>query len=208
MTGQFLRGTLDKLGVAPEFGARKEFKTAPQAFTETEFTAEGRQTTDHILNTLHAIMVKDIAHSRNMDEAVFSDIVTNGPYNSDKALELKLVTGLAYQDQLYENILVKKFNVDSANKLNLLYLTKYASSVGARYRKGKQGIAVIQVFGGISVGETQGRDGAGSNTVIRGIRQAVQDKAVKAILLHVDSPGGSYIASGAIPMNLYDSLKY
>lgn len=163
-------------------------------------TPEAREVLQAIHDTIMNQFVSDIAKSRNLDEMSVRRFIENGPYMCTTALNLKLIDGIMYDDevrltelfapklhhltsvQLYTNVLPLRAEVASSKNLNLIYATQYIKSVGRSYRKGKPTIAVVDVIGAIYQGESDeyfGSKMAGSGTVIRGIRQAVANKDVK-----------------------------
>ena len=194
----FLRGTLDKLGVKPEFGQRHEFKNAMNLYTETKFTDAHREATKVLLESIFAQMVKGIAEGRKMSEEEVRALVDRGPFLGPEALEAKLVDGLAYRDEVLEK-LRKKGGADA----KLFGLPAYLKQEGRPHAKGKRTIALVYGVGGVVRGKSGGNpltggQSMGSETVAKAIRTAVADDDVAAILFRVSSPGGSYVASDTI----------
>lgn len=194
----FLRGTLDKLGVKPEFGQRHEFKNAMNLYTETKFTDAHREATKVLLESIFAQMVKGIAEGRKMSEEEVRAIVDRGPFLGPEALEARLVDGLAYRDEVLEK-LRKKGGADA----KLFGLPAYLKQEGRPHAKGKRTIALVYGVGGVVRGRSGGNpltggQSMGSETVAKAIRTAVADDDVAAILFRVSSPGGSYVASDTI----------
>ena len=121
-------------------------------------------------------------------------------------MDAKLVDGLAYRDEVYDQL--KKKGGDGAE---FLYLHKYLERAGRPHDKGKT-IALVYGVGGVSRGKSdydpvQGSQNMGSDTVAGAIRAAAADKDVKAILFRVDSPGGSYVASDTIWREVVNARK-
>jgi protease-4 len=194
----FLRGTLDKLGVKPEFGQRHEFKNAMNTFTETKFTDAHREATKALLESLYGQMVKGIAEGRKMTEAEVRGLVDRGPFLGPEALETKLVDGLAYRDEVHAKLKEK-----GGAGAKLFGLQAYLKKEGRPHASGKRTIALVYGVGGVSRGKSGGNpltggQTMGSETVAKAIRTAVEDDDVAAILFRVSSPGGSAVASDTI----------
>jgi protease-4 len=150
-----------------------------------------------IMNSWFNQMKQGICEARNIAPEKFQALVDAGPYLGKEAVAAKLVDGIAYRDQVYDD--VKKKAGDNAE---LLYLDKYLQRAGRPHDHGKE-IALVFGVGGVTRGKSdydpvQGSQNMGSETVAGAIRAAVADKDVKAILFRVDSPGGSYVASDTI----------
>ena len=194
----FLRGTLDKLGVKPEFGQRHEFKNAMNTFTETKFTDAHREATKALLESLYGQMVKGIAEGRKMTEAEVRGLVDRGPFLGPEALEAKLVDGLAYRDEVHAKLMEK-----GGAGARFFGLQAYLKKEGRPHATGKRTIALVYGVGGVSRGASGGNpltggQTMGSETVAKAIRTAVEDDDVAAILFRVSSPGGSAVASDTI----------
>ncbi len=194
----FLRGTLDKLGVKPEFGQRHEFKNAMNLYTETKFTDAHREATRTLLESIFGQLVKGIAEGRKMTEADVRAAVDRGPYLGPEALEAKLVDGLAYRDEIHAKLKAK-----GGADAKLFGLPAYLKKEGRPHADGKRTIALVYGVGGVVRGKSSGNpltggQTMGSETVAKAIRTAVEDDSVAAILFRVSSPGGSYVASDTI----------
>ena len=194
----FLRGTLDKLGVKPEFGQRHEFKNAMNLFTETKFTDAHREATKALLESIFGQMVKGIAEGRKMTDAEVRALVDRGPFLGPEALEARLVDGLAYRDEVYAKLKAK-----GGADAKLFGLPAYLKREGRPHAEGKRTIALVYGVGGVVRGKSAGNpltggQSMGSETVAKAIRTAAEDHDVAAILFRVSSPGGSYVASDTI----------
>jgi len=189
----FLRGTLDKLGVQAEFVGVGKYKNAPNQFTERGFTEPHREQMTALLDSLFAGYVKEIAASRGVSEDKARELIDAGPYDAQEAKEAGLVDELLYKDELIDKL-------DDADRLTP---ARYARSSGGGLGLGRPKFALIYIVGEIILGSSQGdpfgSDGvAGSETVAEAIREAREDDDVKAIVIRVDSPGGSGTASDVI----------
>lgn len=193
----FLRGTLDKIGAHPDFTHIGDYKTAPNQFTERTFTPAHREMRESLNKDLFEQLVAAIADGRRQDPDDVRRLIDEGPFLPEDAQRAGLVDALAYEDQLDKDSLggagtgprvsSDDYRRDGADGLGF----------GTRPR-----IAVINVVGIIA----SGRSGyhplngpvAGSDTITSYIRKARTDASVRAIILRVDSPGGSSVASDVI----------
>src|SRR5581483_2700622 len=183
----FLRGTLDKIG---------EYKTAVNTFTQKGFTPAHKEMDESLNRDLYDQIVRGIADSRKKSEAEIRTLIDQGPFLPEDALRAGLIDDVAYEDQVDDKLRAgeRRRRVDGDD-----YGRVSTASLGLN--RGPH-IAVIYAAGAIASGRS-GFDpvnGAvvGSDTIIDYIRQARKDSANRAIVLRVDSPGGSAAASDAI----------
>src|SRR6266481_8783329 len=202
----FVKGTLEKLGMRFHGDHRYEYKNALNTFTETKFTAPHKEALEKVLNSWFGQLKDGICATRGIPPDQFQALVDKGPYLGKEALDAKLVDGLAYRDEVYDQA-KKKAGGDA----QFLYLDKYLDRAGRPHDRGKT-IALVYGAGGVSRGKTDynavnGSETMGSDTVAGALRAAVADKDVKAILFRVDSPGGSYVASDTIWREVVNARK-
>jgi protease-4 len=177
---------------------RKEYKNAMNLFTEKKFTPAHREATEKVGQSLFTQLVRGIAERRKIDEAAVRALVDRGPLIGKEVLDAKLVDGLGYREQVYDQ--VKKRAGDGAK---MLYVAKYRERAGSPWKDGAKKIALIYGVGGVARGKSEysalsGDANMGSDTVTGAFRAAIADEDVKAIVFRIDSPGGSYVASDAI----------
>lgn len=199
----FLRGTLDKLHVYPDFDHIEEYKTAMNTFTETAMTAPHREMMEALVNGLFDQMVADIAKARKLDPAALKTLIDGGPMGAKRALEVKLVDELAHPEE-FEEAVKKK----TGGELNLVAAGDYAVNA---YESGPK-IAVIYGMGPIFVGSSSSSpfddsSNMGSTTYSKAFKAVRTDKSIKAVVFRVDSPGGSAIASELIRHQLVLTRK-
>lgn len=189
----FLKGTLEKLDVEPQIFYAGKFKSATEPFRETKMTEPNRIQTAEILNDIYGYFLSRISENRKIDTATLRKYADeNSVQFAADALRLNMVDGLRYDDEVKEEIRVR-LKLDSNANINFIPVEKYAKAVNYR-SSGKDRIAVIYAQGDIVYGK--GDDGQiGSNTYAALIRKARMDKSVKAIVLRVNSGGGSSLAS-------------
>jgi protease-4 len=188
----FLRKTLDKLGVQAQFEGVGKYKNAPNQFTESSFTEPHREQTQALLDGLFAQYLAAISAARGKSTAEVRAAVDEGPYTAEDARAAGLVDELLYQDELDARL-------KSAERVTPGRYVRSARGFGF---DGRPKVALVYAVGEIVSGESQagglGGEFAGSDTVARAIRQARTDPAIRAIVLRVDSPGGSGTASDVI----------
>ncbi len=206
METPFIKGTLSKLGMSFHGDHRYEYKNALNTFTETKYTAPHKEAMTAIMSSWFNQMKEGICETRKIAPDKFQALVDAGPYLGQEAVTAKLVDGVAYRDQVYDEVKKK-----AGGNADLLYLGKYLERAGRPHEHGKQ-IALIFGVGGVTRGKSdydpvQGNQNMGSETVAAAIRAAVADKDVKAILFRVDSPGGSYVASDTIWREVVNAHK-
>jgi protease-4 len=192
----FLRGTLDKIGAYPDLHRIGDYKTAVNTFREKKYTAAQKEMDESLNRDLYDQIVRGIADGRKKNDADIRTLFDDGPFLPEDALRAGLVDDLAYEDQVDEKLRAgqPRRHVDTDDYARL-------SPVSVGLNKGPR-VAVIYASGTITSGKS-GYDPvngpvAGSDTLVEYIRQARRDSAVRAIVLRIDSPGGSTIASDAI----------
>jgi protease IV len=203
----FLRGLLDKLGADFQVATRHEFKSAAEQLTETQFSAPARQATERMTASVTEQLVQAIAERRGVSRDKVGELIDGGPYLAGRAQAEGLVDQLGYRDEVYAE--ARKLAGPDAI---VLYLGRYqrAKALAERARSTvtkmpgshEPGVALIYATGPIRRGRS-GRGvltgGAmGSDTIAGAIRAAAKDEHVRAVLLRVNSPGGSYVASDTI----------
>lgn len=193
---QYFRGALDLVGVGAQYAKRAEYKSAPEQWTETQSTAPAREQMDALLDDLYEQLVKGVADGRKKTPEEIRELVDKGPFTADEAQKAGLVDGLVYRDQL------KK-------QLEGTFPDGWGSDEDYGKRPDNSGwqpqraIAVVVVDGAITSGRSSpggilGGASTGSETVVKMLDKARRADAVKAVVLRVDSPGGSAFASDEI----------
>ena len=187
----FYRGTLDKLGIEAQFEGVGKYKNAPNQFTERSFTEPHREQMEALVGSLFDTYVAGVAEGRRLEGPVVRTIIDQGPFRAEEARAAGLVDELLYRDQVEERVPGQR--LDPA---------RYVRSSRGFGLDGRPKIALVYAVGDIVPGESQsspfGGGLAGADTIVRGLRQAREDSTVRAIVLRVDSPGGSGTASDAI----------
>ncbi|MGB9403498.1 MAG: signal peptide peptidase SppA [Candidatus Acidiferrales bacterium] len=189
----FLRGTLDKLKIVPDFYHIAEFKTASNQLTEKKFTPAHHEEVDSLLHSIYNQYLTEVSEARKMDRAAFEKLVEQGPFSSDDAIANKLVDRLAYWDQVQDFVRTK------TGGWRPVKMSHYRSQVK---NSGRTRIAVVHATGLIVSGESGNSPGGGfimgGDSVAADLRKAREDSGIKAIVLRIDSGGGSAVASEVI----------
>ena len=195
----FLRGTLDKIGAYPDFVHIGDYKTAPNQLTQKGFTPAHREMAQSLNRDMYDQLVAGIADARKKSEDEVRDLLDKGPFVAKQALDAGLVDDLAYEDELDDRVPELGDGKATRRMEGGDYQRTRPQSVGLRTRSR---IAVLYVVGTIVSGRS-GFDGVngsvvGSETIIDQIRKIRDDASIKAIVLRIDSPGGSSVASDVI----------
>ncbi len=188
----FFKEAFDKLGVRAEFEHVEEYKTAANSFTEKGFTPAHREEMESLYADLFAQYIAVTSKARGKTEAEFRALVDRGFFQGEKAKAAGLV-----DDCLYEDEVLNLLRQDGRPLVRVRfddYTRVKPSSVGLE--TGRK-VALIYAVGTIMTGESV-PPVMGGSTVARWIRTARNDGSVKAIVLRVDSPGGSSVGSDVI----------
>jgi protease IV len=206
----FLHGALEKLGIDFEAAKRHEYKSAPEQLTESGFTGPAREATARLAESVTEQLAGVVAAGRGLSVERTTALLGRGPFLAPQALAEGLVDGLLYRDQVYEQA-----RKEAGQDATLLYLQRYqrthslsdlprrvGSSVhGMAPGQHERFVATIYAHGAIRHGRSgrgPGGGGMGSDTVAAALRAVGADEGARAVVLRVNSPGGSYTASDVI----------
>lgn len=186
----FFKGLFDKLGVTAQFIKVDEYKSAPETYTRASPTEPAWRMREQVYDDIYRYIVQGIASRRNIDAATVKRFIDAGPYTAGDLDNHPLIDAVATPDEVGKLVV---------------------ADLGAAYQVGTRSrtrpdrwslpkIAVIYLDGDIVGGESQsvpliGRKLVGGETIVQAIAQARADDDVKAIVLRIDSPGGSALAS-------------
>lgn len=192
----FLRGLLDNIKIYPDFDHIGKYKNAKELYTEKGFTPAHREATEAWVGDLFLGLVEGIAESRKKSVDEVRSIIDRGPFTAQEALEAGLVDRVGYYDEFRDA--VKERNGGKLRTLKWREYLKRRRSLGV----GSHKIAVVHGTGIVLMGKSGYEPSAGfvmgSDSVAGALRKAREDSSVKAIILRVDSPGGSAVASDII----------
>jgi protease-4 len=196
----FFRGSLDKLGIEPQVIQIGKYKNAPDQFTRKQMSPEHSEVINSILDDNFNRLIAAISESRNKSPEEVKALIDEAPYNALQAKELGLIDDAFYLDQVHEQM-KKALGYKDNEKLRTISSDAYREvrSDLLGLNKGER-IAVIFATGTINLGNGNLIRGEtlGSNTMVKAINDAASDDSIKAIVLRVDSPGGSALASDLI----------
>jgi protease-4 len=192
----FFKNLLDRLEIKPQIFYDGKFKSATEPFRETQMTEANRLQTETWLGDLYARFLADVATARKLDSAQLRQYANTFAIRTpQQAVAFKLVDGVRYDDEV-KSEMKKLLKLADDDKINFVSPGAYLNSKSLK-EFGKDKIAVIYAEGEIIDGK--GQDGQiGSDTYRNLIRQIRYDDQIKAIVLRVNSPGGSSLASEVI----------
>jgi len=192
----FFKGTLDKIGVEPQVFRHGKFKSAVEPFIQDKLSDANREQIRTFIFSIWNHMVDGIAKERKLTSAQIINMADNALVtNSTSAKEQKLVDDLKYRDEVLE-ILKTKANAEAIDKIEFTTIAQLGDVKEDR-EKSKDKIAIIFAEGDIVDGE--GKEGeVGSVEFSKALRKARLDDKVKAVVLRINSPGGSALASETI----------
>jgi protease-4 len=217
----FLRDALDKVGIEAQFVARGEYKSAANLFTEGQYTDAHREADGRLLESLRGQVWQAVADSRKIDYDALDGLADRAPLLREDAVASGLVDRIGYRDEAYrriaelvgaEEVSLESDGADADAGPPRLYIGRYARATGPGRAPlpsmprltSKPAVAVVTVAGQIVSGRGGprglpfGPSSVGADTIAAGLREAAADESVSAIVLRVDSPGGSVSASETI----------
>lgn len=198
----FLHDALDRAGIDAQVGQRHEYKNAANMFTRTGFTEPHREAVGAIVDSFAAQLVDAVGTARGLRPDRVRELVDASPLTAADAHAAGLIDRVGYRDEVYDAVRER-----AGGAAALLFLARYRPSrveaVSSRITRRKDPqIALIYGIGTIRTGRTVrsplGGPSMGSDTIGAALRAAVEDDDVVAIVLRVDSPGGSYVASDSV----------
>ncbi|HEX8336251.1 MAG TPA: signal peptide peptidase SppA, partial [Pyrinomonadaceae bacterium] len=189
------RGSFDKLGIYWDSYQIAEYKTGPEAFTRKDMSEGEREQLNSLLDEIFNRYVGQVAEARRKSVEDVRALVDNAPHNAPAALEAGLIDGALYREEV-EGELKKRLGYKEDEKLRKVSAAEYGrvtpQSLGLN-----QGEAIAVVFASGPIEPGRSNDGSfggdqtvGSDTVVKALNDARDNKDVKAIVLRVDSPGG------------------
>ena len=196
----FYKGSLDKLGIEAEvIQVGPKYKNAPDQYTKKEMGEGQKEVINAVLDEYFKQFTTAIADTRKKSVEDVVAIIDNAPYHAPQAKEIGLIDGASTRDEMQAE-LKKQLGYGDEQELNIVHAGAYkeipSDSLGLN--NGPR-VAVIFASGAITMGSsndgTFGGQMVGSDTLVRAINDAADDKSIKAIVLRIDSPGGSALAS-------------
>ena len=197
--GMFYKGALEKLDVEPQIIRHGKFKAAVEPYMLDKMSDENRQQITKFLKSIWSNMLADISESRKIStDELFQIVQQFKVRKASDAVTLGLIDANLYKDQVLDS-LRQKLNIEADEEIEVTGLAAYKNVKleGNKKKYSKDKIAIIYAYGEISGGEGDDEN-IGSERISRAIRDARTDEKVKAIVLRVNSPGGSALASETI----------
>lgn len=192
----FLKGLLDKLEIQPQVFYAGKFKSATEPFRYTQMSEANKLQTSVWLNSIYNSFLQGTADQRGLQVETLKAIANEGKVQrANDAVQFKLVDGLLYDDQL-KKIISKKVNHSEKGDISFVSINEYASAVALRgYGSGK--IAVVYADGDVVMGKNEKESIASDDYRIL-LQKIRNDKSIDAVVIRVNSPGGSSLASDII----------
>ena len=190
----FYTGLLEKLDIDMQIIRHGKFKSAVEPFTLSKMSNENREQMSLLVNSLSKNIISSIAKERKLPINLINEHTNNlSLENAKSCLELGYVDGLLYQDQVEKKLI----SISKGEKLNVISLEKYNEVKDKSKKVSSNKIAIIYATGTIDLGNGD-ETSIGSITTAKAIKKAREDKNVKAIILRINSGGGSALASDII----------
>ncbi|HEY1624036.1 MAG TPA: signal peptide peptidase SppA [Streptosporangiaceae bacterium] len=198
----FLHDALAKAGIDFQSAKRHEYKSAADGLTERGFTGPAREAAQRLTESVTGQLVQVIAERRGMTEQEARDLVAEGPFLAQDAKDKGLVDALGYRDEVYADVRAKAGPGAVLLYIPRYYRTQVLTQKARKLPAREPFVALIHASGPIKGGRS-GRgpfgDGPmGSDTISAALRAAADDPRARAVVLRVNSPGGSYSASDTI----------
>lgn len=197
------RGTFDKLGIYWDSYQIGKYKTAPEQFTRKDMSDGEKETINSLLDEIFNRYVADVAAARRMSEEDVRALIDSAPHNAREAQAAGLIDAALYREDV-EKELKKRLGYKEDEKLKKVSTAEYrrVSPDSLGLNQGEM-IAVVFASGPIEPGRSNdgsfgGEQTIGSDTVVKAINDARDNRDVKAIVLRVDSPGGAVYPSDLI----------
>lgn len=192
----FLRGLFDKIQAVPQIAKRAEYKSAADMYMEKQMTPADREQLTALMQSVYDGAAGQIAGARHVPRAALVAALEQSPQFAEDAQKARLIDRTGYDDEARAEALRR-----AGGGAKLVRFTNYTREAGAAF--GQANIAVVVASGEIRDGTARNsffnaESGIASDDLSRAIRQAAQDSSIKAIVLRVDSPGGSVTASDQI----------
>jgi protease-4 len=192
----FVKDLLDKLQIQPQIFYAGKYKSATEIFRVNQMTPENRLQTTVWLNDLYSYFLQQVSKARGIDTASLHQMANTAAIQSPQmAVSNKLIDGVKYDDEI-KSELKSRLSLGKTDRLSLVNISKYNEAVTIK-KSGSDRIAVIYAQGNIVDGNGS-RDDIGGDNFVKIIRRARLDNSIKAIVLRVNSGGGSALASEKI----------
>lgn len=202
----FTKDVLDKVGANAQFLHREEYKSAMESFTNTSMSPANREMMTSILNDISGKIMTDIAEDRKIRSADLKAFVDQGLLTGSESLKAGLITRLDYADVLVKETREKITGEKDSEKPELVDIEDYHSNFETHHASGKSSdVALVHISGEIIPGSDPEPGRATSDYIATAIQEAIDDDSIKAIVIRIDSPGGSPTASETIRRSIVNA---
>src|SRR5262245_1288198 len=188
----FLKGTFDKLDITPNFTQAGSYKSGAEGYTRNDMSPPAREALQALVDDLYGAMLDTLAEARELPRDTMAALLDQGPYDAELAWSKGLLDTVLYQSDL--DSIATDGDTDSDHTITLWHYLDRMRHPPARNR-----FALVVASGTISEGKSRDAPGddevLGSETLIKALEEVRERKSVKAVILRVDSPGGSAPAS-------------
>lgn len=193
----FFKSLIDKLEIKPQIFYAGKFKSATEPFRESQMTEANKVQTTIWLNDLYDDLISTTSMSRRINPDTLKAYANNYEItNTEKALDVHLIDGLKYDDEVKSEIR-KKLGIADDKKINFISLPQYKKVADLKTSFSSDKIALVVAEGEIVYGKGNS-DQVSSDEYLTLLRKLRNDKSIKGIVLRVNSPGGSSLASEII----------
>mgnify|MGYP002361354565 CR=1 FL=1 len=204
ITGTFFKGTIDKLDIKTEAFHCGKYKGAYEPYKLEKFSEPNRYQLSVILSDFYSEFLKTVSLKTGIDTAALAKMANEGVVKFPQdALKNKFIDATIFGDSV-ESILREKLAIKAKDKINMISADDYAGSIVSK-TKSKDKIAILYANGTINDGE--GDEDIHSKTFIKEIRKIAKDDDIKGVVLRINSPGGSALASEIIYHELLQLKK-
>jgi protease IV len=193
----FFKGSFEKLDIEPEIIRHGKFKSAVEPLISDKMSPENREQLTVLLSGLWNHILEGISAQRKISIPELNRLASGMTIsNAQAALDHKMIDGVRYKDEIIDR-LVKLSGAASEKKLSMVELNKYDKAAKPVISTSKNKIALVYASGEIQMGDGD-EDNIGSEKLSKTIRKIRKDTSIKAIVLRINSPGGSALASDII----------
>ena len=192
----YYKGLLDQLGIKAEFVRKSDYKSSPEQYTHSKGSEASKEQTKELLDSIYKHLTTEIGKKRSLPDTTVTTLIDSAPFTAQQALNKGFVDELMYADE-FKATLDTEFGDFHRVEDN------YGHQSPSGWKHNSE-IALIPITGVITPGKSQapglfgGSFNAGATTIVAQLEEAADDSAVKAIVIRVDSPGGSAFASDQI----------
>ncbi|MFN5423488.1 MAG: signal peptide peptidase SppA, partial [bacterium] len=193
----FFKNLIDKLEIKPQIFYAGKFKSATEPFRATEMSEPNKEQTSVWLEDIYGEMIAQVSKSRKLHLDTLRNYANRYAIDvPEKAVQLGLIDGVKYDDEVKDEIR-KRLGISKTDKIGFVSISKYKDAVSLVGPYAKDKIALVVAEGEIVYGKGT-PDQIGSDEYLSLLRKLRNDKSVKAIVMRINSPGGSSLASEII----------